>query len=162
MDHNLDLLKINSHIETQKFLDINFDADMYPCITRSTRITKTLATLIDNVFINKELHNSFDACILVHELSDHLPCIVNMHDIKNDNNEQLVFESHTLSDENILKINQLFMTTDWSQLHGTDVNKTFQEFQNKLDYCLNKIAPIKRNYTKPQNMAWTLDYQRIS
>ena len=33
MDHNLVLLKINSHVETQKFLDINFEADMYPCIT---------------------------------------------------------------------------------------------------------------------------------
>ena len=33
MDHNLDLLKINSHVETQNFLDINFNADIYPCIT---------------------------------------------------------------------------------------------------------------------------------
>ena len=153
MDHNLDLLKINSHVETQKFLDINFEADMYPCITWPTRITKTSATLIDNIFINKELHNSFDACILVHDLSNHLPCIVNIHDIKNDNNEQLVFESHTLSNDNIQKINQLLMTTDWSQLHGTDLNKAFQEFQNKLDYCLNKIAPIKRKII-PSHKIW--------
>ena len=33
MNHNLDLLKINSHIETQKFVDIDFEADMYPSIT---------------------------------------------------------------------------------------------------------------------------------
>ena len=48
------------------------------------------------------------------------------------------------------------MTTDWSQLHGTDVNKAFQEFQNKLNYCLDKIAPIKiymKNYTMSQDMA---------
>ena len=36
MDHNLDLLKSNTHPDTQKFLDINFNGDIYSCITRPT------------------------------------------------------------------------------------------------------------------------------
>ena len=36
MDHNLDLLKANTHKDTQEFLDINFDHNVLPCITRPT------------------------------------------------------------------------------------------------------------------------------
>ena len=36
MDHNLDLLKANIHEETQEFLDMNFEKNILPCITRPT------------------------------------------------------------------------------------------------------------------------------
>ena len=80
MDQNLNLLKSSTHTETQAFIDINFDNYLFPCITRPTRITKTSATLIDNIFISQNLHNSFNACVVVHDLSDHLPSIINLHD----------------------------------------------------------------------------------
>ena len=80
MDHNLDLLKSNTDIEMQKFIDINFDNYIFPCITRPTQITKTTATLIDNIFISQNLHKSFDTCVVVHSLSDDLPSIINLHD----------------------------------------------------------------------------------
>ena len=64
MYHNLDLLKSNSHKDTQKFIDINFDANILPCITRLTRIIKSTATLIDNVFVSQYLHKAFDSAIL--------------------------------------------------------------------------------------------------
>ena len=67
MDHNLDLLKAMVHKTTQYFLDINFNENLLPCITHPTHITKTLATLIDNVFISHNLHKSFDSCVLVHD-----------------------------------------------------------------------------------------------
>ena len=111
MDHNLDLLKTSTHPDTQKFLDINFEGDIYPCITRPMRITKTSATLIDNIFIKKELHKSFDACVVMHDLSDHMPCIVNIHDLKQSNNEPLEFERHTLTDKKMLRNKSL--TTDY-------------------------------------------------
>ena len=40
MDHNLDLLKASIHEDTQEFLDINFEKNILPSITRPTRITK--------------------------------------------------------------------------------------------------------------------------
>ena len=55
MDHNMDLLKSHEHRRTQQFLDILLNNDLIPTITRPTRITKTSATLIDNVFISKML-----------------------------------------------------------------------------------------------------------
>ena len=44
MDHNLDLLKSNTHNETQSFLDLNFENSIFPCITHPTRIANTSAT----------------------------------------------------------------------------------------------------------------------
>ena len=60
MDHNMDLLKSHEHCCTQQFLDILLDNGLIPTITRPTRITKTSATLIDNVFISRMLQQSFD------------------------------------------------------------------------------------------------------
>ena len=55
MDHNLNLLKSNSHTSTQKFLDIIISNRLLPTITRPTRITQQTATLIDNILISEEL-----------------------------------------------------------------------------------------------------------
>ena len=55
MDHNLDLLKSNSHSATQKFLDTIINNGLLPTITRPTRITQQSATLIDNIFISELL-----------------------------------------------------------------------------------------------------------
>ena len=34
------------------------------------------ASLIDNVFVMKTLHNNFDSLILIDDMSDHLPSLV--------------------------------------------------------------------------------------
>ena len=33
MGHNLNLLKTQIHEDTQEFMDINFDNNLFPCIT---------------------------------------------------------------------------------------------------------------------------------
>ena len=55
MDHNLDLLKSHIHKKTQQFLNMNLDLDLFPVITKPTRITHTSATLIDNIFLDSRL-----------------------------------------------------------------------------------------------------------
>ena len=99
MDHNLDLLKSNVHTETQTFLDVNFDNHLFPCITRPTRITKTSATLIDNTFISENLHKSFDSCVLTHDVSDHLPSLINIHNHIKNTSDYLEFESRSITKE---------------------------------------------------------------
>ena len=50
LDHNLDLLKCNSHQKMQKFIEINYTHNLMPCYTKLTRITHKSATLIDNIY----------------------------------------------------------------------------------------------------------------
>ena len=153
IDHNLDLLKPNDHPKTQTFIDLNFDNCLFPCITRPTRITKSSATLIDNTFISENLHKSFDSCVLIHDLSDHLPSLINIHNQTNSTSDYLEFESRPLTKEKISDIKTQLYNTDWSVLNQNDVNIAFKEFHNILEKNLDLVTPIKTNRI-PSHKIW--------
>ena len=46
MDHSLDFLKHSIHKRSHDFIELNWDNNLIPSITRPTRITKSSATLI--------------------------------------------------------------------------------------------------------------------
>ena len=75
MDHNLDLLKLNTHRHTQSFYEIMLENSLLPTITQPTHITQSLATLIDNIFVSENLHRWFKSAILLEHISDHLPTL---------------------------------------------------------------------------------------
>ena len=68
MDHNLDLLKCEIHKGTHGFLDLMLQHQLYPSITRPSRVTQTTATLIDNIFISEKFHRSFDLAVLLRDI----------------------------------------------------------------------------------------------
>ena len=74
LDHNLDLLKQSIHPKTQEFLECILDHNLLPAITKPTRISKTSATLIDNILLSKKLQPEYKSLIIKDDLSDHLPC----------------------------------------------------------------------------------------
>src|SRR6218665_2550142 len=49
-DFNVDLLKVNDHYETSQFYNCLTTYQLFPSITRPTRITSHSQTLIDNIF----------------------------------------------------------------------------------------------------------------
>ena len=154
MDHNLDLLKATSHKITQEFLDLNFNSNLLPCITRPTRITKTSATLMDNIFVSQDLHKSFDSCILIHDLSDHMPSLLNIHDQKCDNSQPLEFSYRPLNKStNMKQLNHMLQSIDWTTLNTIDVNIAFQELQTKIETCLNTVALLKQCII-PEHKIW--------
>ena len=75
LDHNLDLLKQSRHPKTREFLECILDLNLLPTITKPTRISKTSATLIDNILLSKNLQPEFESLIIIDDLSDHLPCV---------------------------------------------------------------------------------------
>ena len=68
LDHNLDFMKSNSHKPTQAFLENILSTSHVPCITRPTRITKSSATLIDNILVSREIYNSINCGIVLSNL----------------------------------------------------------------------------------------------
>ena len=76
MDHNNDLLKASIHNNIQRFLEVNLDNGLYPCITKPTRVTNTSATLIDSIFIDSKLLGRHTSHIKIDNISDHLPTLV--------------------------------------------------------------------------------------
>ena len=79
MDHNYDLLKSNEHKKTEEFLDSLINKELFPTIIWPTRITKSSAMLIDNIFVSTNLHKKFDSAILINDMSDHLPVLTLLH-----------------------------------------------------------------------------------
>ena len=76
MDHNQDFLNHGKHKDTELFINNLVDASSFLCITRPTRITKSSATLIDNVFVDTNLHETMKSCVILHDISDHFPSLV--------------------------------------------------------------------------------------
>ena len=76
MDHNLDLLKTNTHPQTNEFLETNLRKSLIPCISKPTRITHKTATLIDNIMTSPIIQSNQCPYILVEDLSDHMPILV--------------------------------------------------------------------------------------
>ena len=144
MDHNFDLLKCDHHRLTKSFLDTMMDLNTLPAITRPTRITSNTATLIDNVFISKQLQKSFDSGLIVENISDHLPIIILMRQTRLTDKSPIEFDSRNLTEEKISRIKTELMCVDWNGiLNSDDCSENFERFCNKVKDTMDDIAPIK-------------------
>ena len=97
MDQNIDLLKSEEHVSTRKFLDLILDSGLWLVITRPTRITQRSATLIDNIYISKNLQCKFDSAIIVDDISDHLSLVALLKQTKITDKLPIEFMSRRLN-----------------------------------------------------------------
>ena len=84
-DYNIDLLKEKTHKPISDFLSTIYSYSFFPTINKPTRITRTSATIIDNIITNNSIANH-QSGIFVADISDHLPIFVQT-DIKIDDND---------------------------------------------------------------------------
>ena len=153
LDHNLDLLKLHIHSPTLSFFEHTLDHELYPCITRPTRITKTSATLIDNIFVSDTLHDNMSASIVTCDLSDHLPCKVVLSGVRPLKNRLLKREIRRLRKKNIEKIAAGLTSINWTEeLDTTSSNDCFNRFHDILCDQINDIAPLEVVTCKPKTM----------
>ena len=80
LDHNLDLIKYTKHKATSEFIEINLEHQLLPTITKPTRITRSTATLLDNIIIGRTFQANYEPNIVISNLSDHLPCLLKLGD----------------------------------------------------------------------------------
>ena len=157
-DHNLDFLKSGWHMDTQNFIELNLDSNLLPCITRPTRITKSTATLIDNLLISKNLQGKQDSKIIITDISDHLPSIVNISGNILEKKQKIEIISRKINDKTIQAITDVLAGHDWeSDLCNEDVNSNFTLFHDRLLSTLNKMAPerkIKLTNKQPKREPW--------
>ena len=106
LDHKLDFLKADRHNTTNEFIQCNLDFGLIPTITRPTRITKTSATLIDNIIVSQNLCGSFVSSILVNDTSDHLPTVCVLDSVKLSKKEPMVIRSRDTRTKNVEALNR--------------------------------------------------------
>ena len=157
LDHNLDLLKQASHRKTQNFIETTLDNLLLPTITKPTRINKSSATLIDNIIISHKLQAGYKSNILISNLSDHLPCLIEINEFYAIKAEATKIKERKLNKENLEKISQEINNTDWeATLASMNVTESFDTVHSKIMSSIDKFAPerevIIRN--KRNNKPW--------
>ena len=69
---------------------------MVPCITKPTRVTKSSATLIDNIFVPLNLVPNVSSYIIIEDMSDHLPIVMILSDVEIGGKSKHVVENQDL------------------------------------------------------------------
>ena len=143
MDHNLDLLKNHLHNNTQEFININYDCDLFPVITKPTRITHTSATLIDNIFLDSLLTGNITNRIIVDDISDHLPVVTILEGINPSQRKRVQITSRDMRQKQLkaLKI-ELTDKLNSTELNG-NVDTQFERVHGLILDSLDKHCPLR-------------------
>ena len=151
LDHNLDLLKCELHNPTQSFMEMLYESNMIPTITKPTRITTSSATLIDNILINVELSGSTTSGIIEDNISDHLPCFNIIKGLSVSRKSQIEITSRDVRPKQLDALKRKLKNNPDLLLpqHRTDTNIQFNEFHDKLLQEIDHFLPIRTRRIKP-------------
>ena len=156
MDHNLDLLKGQTHQPTRQFINKTSELNLLPTITRPSRITSHLATLVDNIYVSEELQHTFESPILLNDMSDHLPLVTMLRQTRLLNKMLLTFESRCLTEDKLAKVSDHLFGIDWIKLLNGTTNENFDTFSQIVNEELDTVSPkqiitisAKCRYTEP-------------
>ena len=88
------------------------EMELYPSITRPTCITKSTATLIDNILMSKTLYSKHNSCILIKDTSDHLPYLAILHNVSLGKEEKVLITKRNMKGSNIAAFKNSLADTD--------------------------------------------------
>ena len=144
LDHNLNLLNHENHKDTQTFLEMIIDHEQYPCITRPTRLTHHSATLLDNIILPKNFHTKSHSGIIISDLSDHLPCLAIISNVKKHIKINKVIKKRNMSEKKINEMVAKLKHTDFDKLLSEgDVNDSINVLHTTILNCINTVSPLR-------------------
>ena len=156
-DFNVDLLKVDSHLNSDKFLNIMVSYFFQPHILQPTRITDHSATLIDNIFLNTLDHFVISGNI-VYDLTDHLPnfLIFDKFTSLPSNMKLYKRDYSTLNYEKLVNDVQII---NWSEVlvSELDPSSMFHLFYDQISAIIDKHIPFKqitRKEVKLRSKPW--------
>ena len=145
LDYNLDLLKHHLHKGTQNFLELQMELKTFPCIMRPTRLTANSATLIDNILMSLDLYNKQKSCIVINDISDHLPCMSIVSDCISAADETPKILKRCINERSLNCLKNNLKNVDWDRIvcnHNlTDINNTMDKLTSCIMKELDKVSP---------------------
>ena len=145
-DHNFDFLKADHHNGTRLFLDCNIDNGSWPIITKPSRITKNSATLIDNIFVNKEVKDDYDCGLLLDDISDHFPCYIVLRDCKVKHRPKQYVTCRKITPKTTKNIKDKLLTLPLNQIardQSMNANIAFSTWHSRILETIDNIAPYE-------------------
>ena len=141
-DTNIDLINVLKHRATSDFLDTLYSRGFYPLISKPSRITRTSATLIDNIFINN-LESNIKSGLIINNISDHLPVFVTYNcQIKSKKEENRYRYVRLRTDESINKLRNDLLYEEWNGVYSEEVNGAYECFVERFLSHYDKNCPI--------------------
>ena len=131
------------HNSMQHFLEVNLDNGLYPCITKSMRLTSTSATLIDNIFIDCKLLGRYSSRIKIDDISDHLPTVLVLDHLVPKTNETIKIQCRDLRDCTFNRIITELSGITWETVITENVNTSFNTFHDILCNTIDRYSPLK-------------------
>ena len=129
-DFNINLINYEQNQETNIFMNNLFTYGMYPLINRPSRITKTSATLIDNIFSN-DIKTCVTSGLLISDISDPLPvfcCYNNSLSCHNTETVKGNQEIRLVNDRNLYNLNLSLAECFETLYQSDDVNEAYTIF----------------------------------
>ena len=140
-DHNLDFLKMQKYKHAEYLFDLNIKNNLLPLIMKPTRITKSTATLIDNIFVSNKLCNNWKSYIATWPISDHLSCIVVLNYKVSCKKQEYTFKGRKMTEHNLSHIIQDLAQADWSALGTLNTNDCYNYLVDRIMTITNIHAP---------------------
>ena len=144
LDHNMDFLKSTQHSSTNDFMHSNLDMGLFPTITKPTRITKSSATLIDNIIISENLCGNYSSNILINDMSDHMPTVCVLKSIKVAKKDKVKITSRDTRTKNIVSLKTNLGHYNWSGLlQSESLDANMETLDNLLQLEIERCTPVK-------------------
>ena len=154
-DYNLNCLDYQNNTKVRNFFDILFSYGMIPIINKPTRVTKTSATAIDNIFINSFFNDSIETGIVKTDISDHFPIFVAIKDFNTSNfPSEIKISKRIITDGAIATFKQELAIKNWHEVKLIACpNVAYNLFMRDFTNIYEKHFPIKEINIKSKNIA---------
>ena len=141
-DFNLDLLKFETHIKTNEFIENSLTNGFLPLITKPTRVTHASCTLIDNILSNT-CNNTLESGVILNSISDHFPIFhVTCQTQKKEKPKSFI--SRDITTEKINQFNEMLSMNIWENvLNDLNPQSSFDKFYEEFDSAFNLYFPIR-------------------
>ena len=145
-DFNIDLFKCESSQIREDFLLSPRSSYLIPVVDKLTRVHRTSATLIDNIFVSNpdQLLASGNN---ISDISDHFAQLCITTSAKDKLQQVKNIKIRDYSRFSAYRFNDELSEIDWNRIivNGTNcVNKFFSSFYNKYNTIVNKHATMKK------------------
>ena len=152
-DFNIDLLKNDCHNISTDFTNILYSHSFFLLIHLPTRVTKSSATLIDNIFCNHLTPH--DSGVIVSDFSDHYPIFTTFKNIKTYSSDIIDNQKHNFSPNNIKNLQTFLESFNWEEiLLISNVNEGFAKFNDILQNSINQFCPVQSIKAKKKKQPW--------
>jgi len=152
-DLNINCLNYKENPIIKLFFDNMFQSCILPIINKSTRVTTTSFSAIDNILTNSFLETSLKAGIIKTDISDHFPIYFSLsHDLVTNNNPKTKIYQRKINQSSTKKFKDSLLAVNWDKVYQEcnlgHTNSAYNIFINTFLKYYNKHFPVEEKEIK--------------